>query len=83
MNQDRRADTGLDRLPGELVDWLAKPFASFLRIEAAGGAILLVVTIAALVLSNSPWADHFLTFWELPGDPFGPCQQPGEKARNQ
>jgi NhaA family Na+:H+ antiporter len=66
MNQDRRVDTGLDRLPGELVDWLAKPFASFLRIEAAGGAILLVVTIAALVLSNSPWADHFLTFWELP-----------------
>ena len=66
MNQDRRADTGLDRLPGELVDWLAKPFASFLRIEAAGGAILLVVTIAALVLSNSPWADQFLTFWALP-----------------
>ena len=66
MNQDRRADTGLDRLPGELVDWLAKPFASFLRIEAAGGAILLVVTIAALVLSNSPWAHQFLTFWALP-----------------
>src|SRR5918999_3196678 len=66
MNQDRRADTGLDRLPGELVDWLAKPFASFLRIEAAGGAILLVVTIAALVLSNSPWAEQFVTFWELP-----------------
>jgi hypothetical protein len=26
---------GLDRLPGEIVDWLTKPFASFLRIEAA------------------------------------------------
>jgi NhaA family Na+:H+ antiporter len=72
MNQDRRADTGLDRLPGELVDWLAKPFASSLRIEAAGGAILLVVTIAALALSNSPWAGPFLTFWELPvGIPIG------------
>jgi NhaA family Na+:H+ antiporter len=66
MNQDRRADTGLDRLPGEAVDWLTKPFASFLRIEAAGGAILLALTIAALVLSNSPWAHQFLTFWELP-----------------
>jgi Na+/H+ antiporter NhaA len=43
-----------------------KPFASFLRIEAAGGAILLALTIAALVLSNSPWAHQFLTFWELP-----------------
>src|ERR671910_2298923 len=66
MNQERRADTGLDRLPDELVYWLAKPFVSFLRIEAAGGAILLVVTLAALVLSNSPWADRLLTFWELP-----------------
>lgn len=66
MNQARRADTRLDRLPGELVDWLANPFASFLRIEAAGSAILLVVTIAALVLSNSPWADQFLALWELP-----------------
>ena len=66
MNQDRRAETGFDRLPSELVDWLTKPFASFVRIEAAGGAILLVVTIAALVLSNSRWADQFLTFWELP-----------------
>ena len=43
-----------------------KPFASFLRIEAAAGAILLAVTIAALVLSNSPWAHQFLGFWELP-----------------
>jgi Na+:H+ antiporter, NhaA family len=66
MNQDRRADTGLDRLPGEVVDWLTKPFASFLRIEAAAGAILLALTIAALVLSNSPWAHQFLIFWELP-----------------
>jgi hypothetical protein len=48
MNQDRRPDTGLDRLPGEVVDWLTKPFAAFLRIEAAGGAILLALTIAAL-----------------------------------
>jgi Na+:H+ antiporter, NhaA family len=52
--KDRRADTGLDRLPGELVDRLTKPLASFLRIEAAGGVILLALTIAALALSNSP-----------------------------
>jgi Na+:H+ antiporter, NhaA family len=66
MNQDRRADPGLDRLPGEVVDWLTRPFASFLRIEAAGGAILLALTIGALVLSNSPWTHQFRTFWELP-----------------
>jgi Na+:H+ antiporter, NhaA family len=66
MSQDRRADTGLGRLPAEVVDWLTKPFASFLRIEAAGGAILLALTIAALAISNSPWSQQFLTFWELP-----------------
>jgi hypothetical protein len=37
MNQDRLADTGLDRLPVELVDRMTKPFAWFLRIEALGG----------------------------------------------
>jgi hypothetical protein len=59
MTQGRQLDRGFDQLPGEVVDWLMKPFASFLRIEAAAGAILLAVTIAALVLSNSPWATSF------------------------
>jgi NhaA family Na+:H+ antiporter len=66
MNQDRQADTGLDRLPVELVDRLTKPFAWFLRIEALGGGILLLSTVAALALSNSPWAHPFLSAWELP-----------------
>ena len=66
MNQDRQAGTGLDRLPVEIVDRLTKPFAWFLRIEALGGGILLVSTVAALALSNSPWAHSFLSAWELP-----------------
>ena len=66
MNQDRQADTGLDRLPVELVDRLTKPFAWFLRIEALGAGILLLSTVAALALSNSPWAQPFLSAWELP-----------------
>ncbi len=66
MDQDRQGDAELDRLPVELVDRLTKPFAWFLRIEALGGAILLLSTIAALTLSNSPWADSFLNVWELP-----------------
>ena len=66
MNQDRPADTGLDRLPVELVDRLTKPFAWFLRIEALGGGVLLLFTVAALALSNSPWAHPFLSAWELP-----------------
>jgi NhaA family Na+:H+ antiporter len=60
MNQDRLADTGLDRLPVELVDRLTKPFAWFLRIKALSGGILLLSTVAALALSNSLWAHAFL-----------------------
>ncbi|MEJ2340486.1 MAG: Na+/H+ antiporter NhaA [Gemmatimonadales bacterium] len=66
MSQGREAGSRLDRLPVELVDRLTKPFAWFLRIEALGGGILLLFTVAALVLSNSPWAHPFLSAWELP-----------------
>jgi NhaA family Na+:H+ antiporter len=53
-------------LPEEVVDWLSKPFIRFLHIEAAGGAVLLLFTVAALALSNSPWAHFFENVWETP-----------------
>ena len=52
------------QLPRAFVDRISPPFVRFLHIEAAGGAVLLVFTLAALVLSNSPWADAFLGIWE-------------------
>lgn len=52
------------QLPRGLIDRVASPFVRFLHIEAAGGAILLLFTIAALVLSNSPWATSFLNIWD-------------------
>jgi NhaA family Na+:H+ antiporter len=64
MSQDEQTNTEITRLPKEFVDRLTRPFARFLRIEAAGGAFLLLSTIAALVLSNSPWAHSFLDVWE-------------------
>lgn len=66
MNRDRAAGLGLDRLPAELVDRLTSPFAWFVRIEALGGGVLLLATIVALALSNSPWSDAYLHAWELP-----------------
>jgi len=60
MQQNRQADTGLARLPTEFVDRLTKPFAQFLRIEAASGTVL----VAALFLSNSPIGTFFLNTWE-------------------
>ena len=64
MSKERQADTEITRLPKEFVDRLTKPFARFLSIEAAGGATLLLFTVAALVLSNSPWAHLYENAWE-------------------
>jgi NhaA family Na+:H+ antiporter len=66
MSEDPQKDAGLARLPTGLVDRLTKPFAHFLRIEAAAGSVLLLFTVAALVLSNSPWSHAFLEAWETP-----------------
>jgi len=51
---------------------LTKPFARFLRIESAAGVGLLLATVVALVLSNSPWAHFYEQIWETPfGFQFG------------
>ena len=55
----------LDRLPKEPVDRFFRPFARFLRVEAGGAAVLFACAVAALVLSNSRWADPFQHIWEL------------------
>lgn len=60
MHQD---DAGL---PAEIADRFTRPFAQFLKIEAAAGVILLLATFAALILSNSTWSISFLAFWEKP-----------------
>jgi NhaA family Na+:H+ antiporter len=60
MHQD---DAGL---PHEIADRFSEPFARFLRVEAAAGALLLLATVAVLILSNSAWSTAFLAFWETP-----------------
>jgi NhaA family Na+:H+ antiporter len=61
---DGRRNGAHTRLPAEVLDHLRKPFARFLAIEAATGAVLLCATAAALVLSNSPWAHDYNEAWE-------------------
>lgn len=51
-------------LPREIADRFTKPFRQFVRIEAAAGVLLLLATLAALALANSPLSKPFLTFWE-------------------
>lgn len=61
-----RTSTNLTRLPREIIDRLREPLGRFLRIEALGGIVLLSFSIAALVISNSPWATDFKHVWETP-----------------
>jgi NhaA family Na+:H+ antiporter len=63
MTDDRTATTPA-RLPKSLVERLTRPFSQFLRIETAAGAVLLASALVALIVSNSPWADEFLTLWD-------------------
>jgi NhaA family Na+:H+ antiporter len=52
-------------LPEAPVQRLLQPLARFLEIESASGVVLLVCTLVALGLANSPWADAFGDFWHL------------------
>jgi len=45
------------------IDVLMSPFARFARLEAAGGILLLIATIVALVWANSPWAENYHDIW--------------------
>jgi Na+:H+ antiporter, NhaA family len=53
-------------LPHEIADRITKPFARFLKIEAAAGALLFLAALSALVLANLVWSTPFLAFWETP-----------------
>lgn len=45
---------------------LFRPFAKFLELQAASSILLLLATLTALVLANSPWSAHYITFWHSP-----------------
>ncbi len=55
-----------ESLPREAADRLTKPFARFLKIEAASGGLLLLAVLVAMALANSPWRGAYLALWETP-----------------
>ncbi len=60
------SDSHDDLPPSEPISRLVKPIVRFLHVEAASGGVLLVATIVALILANSPaaaWVEHF---WQTP-----------------
>lgn len=66
MSDECKTQAECSHLPEALIDRLRMPAAYFLQIEAAAGAVLLLFTLAALILANSPWAHTFMSFWEIP-----------------
>ncbi|NED99214.1 Na+/H+ antiporter NhaA [Phytoactinopolyspora halotolerans] len=47
----------------KLARFVGRPVAAFLRVEAAGGIILLAAALIALFWANSPWSDTYESFW--------------------
>jgi len=60
MNTENTQPARAELLPIEL---LTSPFVRFAKLEAAGGILLLVSTIVALVWANSPWAQTYHELW--------------------
>ncbi len=42
---------------------VARPVARFLAVEAAGGVVLVLATVVALVWANSPWRASYESVW--------------------
>ena len=58
------ADYILPPPPPTPLERALSPFGRFMRTESAGGVVLIVCTVVALVLANSPWAGAYHHFWE-------------------
>ncbi len=43
-----------------------RPFQQFFQTESAGGALLLVCAVGAMLTANSPWADTYHRIWHTP-----------------
>ena len=46
-----------------LARYVGRPVAEFLRVEAAGGVLLLLAAIVAMVWANSAWAESYDALW--------------------
>jgi NhaA family Na+:H+ antiporter len=58
-------DAPLD-LPVEPIHRIVNPLIRFLHVETASGVALLLATVAALILANSPAQESYRAFWDRP-----------------
>jgi NhaA family Na+:H+ antiporter len=55
-----------DLFPREPIHRLIQPIYQFMHVEASGGIVLLICSLLALGLANSPWSEGFLAIWQTP-----------------
>ena len=48
---------------GRLARRVGQPIRRFLHVEAAGGILLLIATVIALIWANSPWSQSYYDLW--------------------
>jgi NhaA family Na+:H+ antiporter len=53
-----------DPIPREPIHRLTRPLARYMHIEASSGIVLLLCTLVALGIANSPLGDGFVAFWK-------------------
>ncbi|HEX6038249.1 Na+/H+ antiporter NhaA [Longimicrobium sp.] len=60
-------------LPARPIERVLSPFSRFMRLESAGGIVLIACTLVAVAWANSPWAGAYHHLWETPlGFSLGP-----------
>ena len=64
MVKDAKNNTEFPGLPQDPIDAFVNPLRRFLHIESASGVLLILTTISALILANSPFSANFLAFWK-------------------
>jgi NhaA family Na+:H+ antiporter len=52
--------------PSPPIEPVLAPFQRFFAVEAAGGILLLIAALVALLWANSPWAASYAAVWEIP-----------------
>ncbi|MCL2917623.1 Na+/H+ antiporter NhaA [Shewanella litorisediminis] len=63
-NDNESKDDKFQAMPDELIDWLSKPLGRFLHIETAAAGVLLIATLLAMLLANSPWSAQYFAVWQ-------------------
>src|SRR5262249_31535089 len=53
-------------LPVEPIQFLVSPLVRFLHVQAASGIVLVLATLTALVLANSPAGASYQALWDTP-----------------